>query len=400
MRQPLKVLITGKPAAELSEIAPMLEGHRQIRVSTARLNGDDRATFASTAERYDALILVVDEGWRAQLQALKDPACSLDRPLLVIGPAKDTELMREAMRIGGRDFFSQPVSATDLIGALERLAQEVHERRGGLSARVSTFMNAKGGSGASFCAANYAHALVKDFGHHSILLDFELQFGSLPTYFNLQSRNGLIRALELVETLDQTALQGYVQRHPSGLDLLTSAAEGLLLTEDVREEPVSELFHVIDDAYDEVVVDLPRRIDQANAAVLDRSDLIFLVAQQSVPHLHELKRLSELLIGNLGIAKHRLVVLINRYQKHDSVAEADFENALPGVEIVRLPNDHKAVNESINLGIPMLDHAPRSPFTKELRNMVKQQIRASEEPVPGGNKPPHKSGWHLFGLGA
>ncbi|WP_295438859.1 AAA family ATPase [uncultured Thiodictyon sp.] len=387
MRHALKVLLAGHPGQTLTQVETLLAEQRQLLVTTRPVNTGETLPLSDLQASCDAIVLVVGEDWRSTLEACFQPGTMANKPLLVVGLPGDLELLRMSMRIGARDFFSIPVSATDLIPALDRVATEEYERRGALSARVTTFMNAKGGSGASFCAANFAHILAKGQGRRTVLLDFELQFGSLPTYFNLQSRNGLVRALELVDTLDATALQGYTQQHPSGLYLLAAAAEGMVLPEDIHEERVAKLFAVLDDAYEELVIDLPRRIDRATAAVLDRSDLVMLVVQQTVAHLHELKRLAALLRGEVGVASHRLIVVINRFEKRGEVTLKDFTEALPGLRVETLPNDYRRVADSINLGIPLLEQAPGSPLCKALKGLVESLSFPGAPRVPQARGP-------------
>jgi pilus assembly protein CpaE len=387
MRHPLRVLLVGRPGQSLSDVEALLGENRQMLVTVKRVGNGDARPLSELQERCDAILLVTGEDWRSTIEACFESDAPANKPLLVVGPEGDTELLRTAMRIGGRDFFPLPASAADLVPALDRLATEEHARRGGLSARVTAFLNAKGGSGASLCSANFGHILAKALGRRAILLDFELQFGSLPTYFNLQSRNGLIRALELVDSLDVTALQGYTQQHPSGLYLLTAAAEGLVLPEDVDEDRVARLFAVLDQAFEELVVDLPRRIDRATAAILDRSDLVILTVQQTVAHLQELKRLTGLLSGELGIASDRLVVIVNRFQRRAEVTLEDFTDALRDLRIETLPNDFQGVSESINLGIPLLEHAPRSALSKSLQGLVESVASEDAPPVPRRRSP-------------
>ena len=382
MRHALNVLLVGRPGQILTQVQTLLAGQRQLLVTTRELVANEALPIPDLQAACDAIVLVAGEDWRGTLDACFRPGFTAKKPLLVIGPATDLDLMRMSMRIGARDIIPLPVDATDLIPALDRVAAEEYDRHGALLSRVTTFMNAKGGSGASFCAANFAHILAKGEGRRTVLLDFELQFGSLPTYFNLQSRNGLVRALELVDTLDATALQAYTQQHPSGLYLLASAAEGMVLPEDIHEERVAKLFAILDDAYEDLVIDLPRRIDRATAAVLDRSDLIMLVVQQTVAHFHELKRLAALLRGELGIASNRLIVVINRFEKRGEVTLKDFTEALPGLRVETLPNDYRHVAESINLGIPLLDLAPGSPLCKALKTLVELLSMSAAQQVP------------------
>jgi pilus assembly protein CpaE len=387
MRHPLRVLLAGRPGPSLNEVEALLGRQPQTLVTTRPVGNGQAHTLSDLQEPCDLIVLVVGEDWRSTLDACFTPGAPASKPLLVVGPAGDIELLRVSMHVGGRDFFTLPVNAADLTSALDRVAREEHAHRGGLSARVTTFLNAKGGSGASFCAANYAHILAKSHGRRTVLLDMELQFGSLPTYFNLQSRNGLIRALELVDSLDATALQGYTQQHPSGLYLLSSAAEGLVLPEDIHEERIAKLFAVLDDAYEDLVIDLPRRIDRATAAVLDRSDLIMLVVQQTVAHLQQVKRMTALLSNELGIATDRLTLVIVRFQKRGEVTLRDFSEALPALRIETLPNDYRSVSQSINLGVPLLEHEPSSHLCKALEGLVESATSATGSQAPRRRTP-------------
>ena len=382
MRHALRVLLVGQPGPDLTEVETLIAEQRQLVLTTQPLGLGEPAPLSSPQLACDAIVLVVGEDWRSTLDACFTPGTTGKKALLVVGPGGDIELLRMAMRLGARDFFPLPVSPADLLPALDRVAREEHERHGALKAQVITVMNAKGGSGASFCAANFAHILAKEFHKRTILLDFELQFGSLPTYFNLRSRSGLIRALELVDNLDALALNSYTQEHPSGLKLLASATEGLVLPEDVHEDRVSKLFSILDDAFENLVVDLPRRIDRASAAVLDRSDLVVLLVQQTIAHLHDIKRMATLLTQELHIPSHRLVVIVNRYQPKGEVTLNDFTEALKGIRIVTLPNDYHNVTQSINLGIPLLDQAPQSPLCKALKGLVASLSNENAQPEP------------------
>jgi len=371
MRHPLRVLLVGEPSPPFSEVEALLAEHRQMLVSARPLGVGADPILSELSEVCDAIVLVLTGNWRSTLQSCFRKEGPAAKPLLVVGPAEDLELLRAVMRYGARDFFPVPVKADDLVPVLDRVAKEEHERRGGLSAEVTTCMNAKGGSGASFLAANYAHILVKSFEKRTVLLDFELQFGSLPTYFNLKSRNGLIRALELVDSLDVTALQGYLQVHPSGLALLAAAAEGLVLPEDVHEDRVAKLLAVLDEAYERIVIDLPRRIDQATAAVLDRSDHILLVTQQTVAHLHDVKRLTSMVTGQLGIGPDRVIVIVNRFSKQGEVTLPDFREALANIRIETLPNDYREVSRSINLGVPLFELEPRAQLSRRILELIR-----------------------------
>ncbi len=65
---------------------------------------------------------------------------------------------------------------------------------------------------------------------------------------------------------------------------------------------------------------------------------------------------------------------MNRYVKGGEIELADIEKALPESPVVTIPNHFKAVSESINLGVPMYEHARRSPVTKALLELQRRAV--------------------------
>ena len=226
----------------------------------------------------DALLLAIDDDWRGSFRGMIESLSAQRPPFFVVGPSADMELLRAAMRAGARDVFSMPLNVEDFVAAVTRVADEERARGGAPSAHLVAFMNTKGGSGASFLAANTALVVAALKQRRTILIDLDFQFGGLPTYLNMAARNGLIKALELVDGLDEASLQGYAQKHESGLHLLAAAMDEIILPEDVSRERIERLLSVLDGIYEDVVVDLPRRIDVPTATVLSRAEKVVLVS--------------------------------------------------------------------------------------------------------------------------
>jgi pilus assembly protein CpaE len=88
--------------------------------------------------------------------------------------------------------------------------------------------------------------------------------------------------------------------------------------------------------------------------------------QQSLPHVQDATRLQQLLRDQLGIPAGQLLIVVNRYAKNAEIKLGDIEKALPGSEIMTVPNQYKVVSESINFGIPMYEHARQSTVTRSL----------------------------------
>jgi pilus assembly protein CpaE len=320
------------------------------------------------ASKPDVLILVLSSEAASELQALNQRPPGERPPTILVGPSSDPQLLRQAMRAGARDFFTLPLTAAELNAAIDRIADE--QSPDAMTARFTAVINACGGAGGSTIAANVAHILAMQGALRVALVDLDMQFGSLPLYFDMQPNDGLPRAVASVEQLDTPALEAHMLKHSSGLHVLGTAADHLVVPGEVAEGKLKSLLALLGHSYDQVVVDLPRQIDALTATVIQGAHRILVVMQQTLPHLREAKRLAGLLQREFEVPGERLVIIVNRWNKQSAVTWHDIKQALPEHTLVSVRNDYTRVSDSGNLGIPLLTAAPSAPVTADLQHLA------------------------------
>ncbi|MFO7704352.1 MAG: AAA family ATPase [Halopseudomonas sp.] len=371
MRKRLEILLVGRARDELNVLEALLCSQGDIQVNSRLMINGSVDALDGVGALPDALVLLVGESqWEAELTALCERPASERPPLMVVGPKGNVDLIRLAMRAGARDFFSPPIDNSEISQFLHDLARD-RQGEPGRSARITAVINAKGGSGASLVAANLAHRLARN-EHGTVLVDMDVQFGSLPLYFNLVPEHGLVRALESADSLDALALEAYLQRHESGLALLAPSPGDHLGLGEVPESKVEQLLRVLGSVNDEVVIDLPRWLNSATACVLEHADNVLMVMQQSVAHLHDAQRLRDIIVHELRIPPSRISVLVNRFDKKNAIGLAAIGDALPGLALRTLPNDFKLAIQSINEGRPLHDLAPKAPLTCQFKALAEE----------------------------
>jgi pilus assembly protein CpaE len=73
----------------------------------------------------------------------------------------------------------------------------------------------------------------------------------------------------------------------------------------------------------------------------------------------------------MAIPEERITVVVNRHDKKTALETQDICRTV-GVEnheLVLLPNDYRDVAQSVNIGVPMLDHSRSSAVTKALMKL-------------------------------
>ena len=229
-------------------------------------------------------------------------------------------------------------------------------------------MNAKGGSGATLLACNLAHQLSVE-GGSTLLLDLDLQFGSVAHYLDVVPAHSHVDVLQQIEEMDSVALRGFCSHFSPTLHVLGGRSGELCLPQDVRLEQLEALLHLARSSYDWVVVDLPRQIDHLTGTTLEQADRVYVLVQQSLSHLKDATRLVRIMREELGVQGDRLRVVVNRYDKASPVSLQDIAEALHCGDLQKLPNDYAVVSASQNTGVPLQLHAPRAPVTLGMREL-------------------------------
>jgi pilus assembly protein CpaE len=382
MAKKLGILTVGRDRNELAGLDAALSTYPDFHVDSRHVTNGHVDPLHAVDRLPDVLILCLSENWRDELQALVERPAATRPPVVVIAPSGDPQIMRLSMQAGARDFHTRPVDYHELVATLQQVDKFSEPARPG-SNGLTALINAKGGSGASLLAANLAHVMATEAGMRVALLDMDIQFGNLGLYLDLVPERGMLEALEAADELDAVALQAYMTRHRSGLDVLSTTHEQVALPGEIDASRLNHLLDVMQGAYEHVVVDLPRQIDLLTTTVLERASRIVLCMQQSVTHVQDACRLRNILRDELGVSEERIILAVNRYDARSSVTLADIGKNLDGPAVVTIPNDYKRVSENVNLGIPLLEQSRNAPVGKAINSLMHEVCGQPPVPRPG-----------------
>jgi pilus assembly protein CpaE len=378
----LNVLVVSRTREMIDVVDSILRRHPGLRVARKLVVNGHTDPLHEVSTLPDALILHLGESSRGELDSLAARPAGQRPPLIVVGSAGDAALMRLAMQAGARDLLPLPLVETDLLAALKHIERDRQTRGGHAEGSLLAFMNAKGGCGATFLACTVAHMLVNVAHRRVTLMDLDLQFGTIPVYFDLFPKRGTLQALENLAGLDEMAFNGYLIEEPSGLKILGNAAEDTLPTRSPAAPQVGQLISLALAHNDFVVADLPRRIDPLAALVAERAQTVVLVVQQSVATLRDATRLFTYLRRDLGVSRDRILVVVNRYEKRAAISVADICTALGCEELVLVPNAFETVAACVDTGTPLLNRARSAPVTRAIIGL-QDRLSGRESEQPG-----------------
>ena len=360
LNPPAKLLIAGPNAAAVGNLVATLRdqpGWHTTSLITdaphALLNA--LASAADGASRIAAVIVACDEQHLDDLESLATLDAGLRPPVIICGTLKSAEANRTALRAGAIDLLPAGPPLAELLVTLRHATQQNGTR--GQTAdrgRLVTVIGAAGGVGTTFVACTLAH-LSAAVGHRrTLIVDLDLVYAPLATALALRPERGLSEALQQLATLDTTAFEGYVTRHPSGLALLSNQ-EGAFSTQPIDGESFRTLLRLMRQGYQQVFIEGSRWLDAPTTVAIAESDHVLIVLQQSVAQVHNAARLYRLLTQQMGVPAARIVVVLNRHTSRATV-QADMAAKAIGCEsVVVVPNMYGLALDSMDAAIPLLD---------------------------------------------
>jgi pilus assembly protein CpaE len=376
-----EILVAGRSKSAITELASAI-ANPGLDVTEQYISNGHSNPLYYAQKLPEILVFHLSNKGPEEIESLLENKSPTQPVAIIVGPPNNVECMRLSMKAGVRDYIEEPADIEELTNTIDRIVGELRTDSGSTTSsegEITALVSAKGGAGASFLSANLAHMAATEENSSVALVDMDLQFGSLAQYLDLQLEHGLMKALEIADQLDSVAIDAYMSKHASGLRLLSPVEDEIILQRDIIQSQFSVLLDLLKNSYERTFIDLPRQIDELSAEVYERADQIMIITQQEVASVRDASRLYRLIRNELNIPENQFFLVINRYDKSSDIELKDISRStgIAAEQILTVPNSYQSVAESINVGVPMFDHAKNSRVTRALLAM-NEKLAGSE----------------------
>ena len=285
----------------------------------------------------------------------------------------DPEMLMQAIRIGVKEFFPQPIKKSDVEQALKRfkerrahIAPVTHQKSG----KIISVLGSKGGVGTTTVAVNMAVSFAEQNHTPSVtLLDMNTLFGEIPLFLEISPKFHWGEITKNIQRLDETFLMNVLAKHSSGLHVLPSP--GHLNGHDAPTPDIMErLLGVMKHMFDYVVIDCGQSTDETALKILQMSDEVILVSVLSLPCLANANKLLRSFVDFGYMPKERIKIVLNRCMKKNEISFQDAKKGIGHDLFWTIPNDYRTTMSAINNGKPLSKIAPRSTIVKSFKDMI------------------------------
>jgi pilus assembly protein CpaE len=322
-------------------------------------------------------ILIVDLSDSASpLTAIMSLTAALteETRIIGIGSVNDITLYREIVDAGATDYVVKPVTEKALTLALQR----VNEPTAGVTApqdqdrkqeRIAV-IGARGGVGVSTVATNIAWYFSQELNNKTVLVDLDLEFGTVALSLDLEPTRGLREALENPSRIDSLFISSATAKLTDNLSVMATEET---LAEDLHFNPnaVDILFETIGRSADAIVIDVPRSAFSIRQKALEAASKIVVVTEVTLSGLRDCIRI--LASAEDAAPQTPIFVVANRAgSQGQAMPISEFQKAIGRKIDFQVPEDCKALNAAANNGKPLLQQDRRGKASKAVEKIAAQ----------------------------
>jgi pilus assembly protein CpaE len=271
----------------------------------------------------------------------------------------------------GRARAPPPVDEGALAEAADRvrprLAPLVAATQGHEDGKVLAFFSPKGGSGSTTLAVNLAIEMQRVTHRRVLLVDLDAELGEISLLLGVQPKFNFVDLVQNFHRMDSGLLASYIERHESGVHLL-SAPYHPDRAATVSEEQIRKILRYLKGQYEYIVVDTSKSFAPTSLAAFEQADR-FLVATVDLPNLRNIQRALPLIRRVMPHPTEQVRLVVNRYQEDQEIPLSDVERTLGLPVFCTLGNDYEAVIRSINSGRPVILNG-KSVFSRDVKRLV------------------------------
>ncbi|WP_263419476.1 AAA family ATPase [Terriglobus albidus] len=327
---------------------------------------------------YGVVIVELDSDPEYALELVEAICANSTSTVMVYSSQVQPEMLVRCMRAGAREFLTPPITSNVIAEALVRATARNSASRSVSKAAGKSiiFIGAKGGSGVTTVASNFAVALAQDCAESNqsvLLIDLTLPLGDVALELGITPQYSTADALEEPHRLDCNFLSRLLSKHKSGLSVLAAPDKYVEIAP--SNKAIEQLLSVARQNFDYVVVDAGSHLGTTGQALFDDGATVYLVTQVGIPDLRNSNRIVSELQSKSGT---KVQVVLNRYTPRSLVIdEENITKALTMPARWKIPNDESSARNAQNTAVPLV--LKDSPASRVIWDMVRESHGTAEK---------------------
>lgn len=367
-------------------VLEMLEGAFSD-ISVMRQDAD--ALIAMDAlDSASVLVLEVDPGDRLSMERLSSVRSS-NPGIALIAAIKNPSvgLVRTLIKQGVADVVSLPFETAEVLQtALEVISN--HRPSSKLAVKLAPMISiasSTSGCGATSIATHLAGELAKHdiAGKGVVIVDLDMQFGSVSEYLGSQGRGTIADLLDAGPRLDADLIRSILRSSSDHVGIIAAPFD-IMPLETIDTDQILRILQILRQQFSYVVLDLPADWTNWTLSSALASDEVLLIVELSIDSLRQAKRRMDL-FELVGIDRKNVQIVLNRVKRRlfPTITADDAEATLGQPPLASIALDEPLVSTAQDQGELVTRMQRKSHFASDIENLA-QLLR--DGPLSGGKR--------------
>jgi len=266
----------------------------------------------------DLLVIEVDPGNAASMRRVGQVRTRWpDLPVVAAISDSSVNLVRTLVRQGIDDVVALPLDINEVLQvALDTLGKNQSKVPSTVRlAPMVAVVRSIGGCGATTVATHLAADLAAHAvdGRGAVIVDLDLQFGSVAHFLGVSPRGDLTDLLKAEGRLDEELLRSVVTDAGGSLSVVAAPVE-ILPLETVDTDQLLRVLQMLRRTYGYVILDLPANWTNWTLSAVATADALVMVVELTIASLRQAQRRLEL-FRSVGIERDAVEIVVNRVEK-------------------------------------------------------------------------------------
>jgi pilus assembly protein CpaE len=380
LTSPISIVIMGKDPQERAQARVQLLSTGKVHV-VAESSELARGTELVEEFRPQSALIIINGDSDQALDLVRH--ISEEHPSTAVvctGGNIPSSVIVKTYRSGATDFLPQPLKTEEIEEVLAKIDTMRGESESETNTgRVFAVYSSRGGTGVTTMAVNLASEIMRTTKENTVLVDMNLQYGTMPLFFGLDPEYTIADVVRNQDRLDAQLLKSFLMRTTDNLYCLPSPLR-VEEADDVQPAHIQRIMSMLRSQFTYVIIDCQHTLDVNTVTALDLADTVLLVSLVDVPSVYCTKRVLEV-FRKMGFGDNKVKVVVNSYDKRDGVPIEKVQEVF-GLKIdTVLAEDHRSVLSSINMGHPLVVSQPKSPLVKQFSDLAGQFTGQSQDVV-------------------
>jgi len=298
--------------------------------------------------------------------------------VIIMSVQDDSDYLKKAMLSGAKEYIFKPFSTDDFVNTVLKTVEKDLERKSKISivnkekksAEIISVFSAKGGTGKSVLAFNFALKLSKKEGNKVLLIDGDFLFGDVGVLVDEKPIKTIENLVDDMAFESYAIMKEYITETSYNIDTLL-APKRPENAEKITKTNIEEILKITKKEYDYIIIDLGTNYNNSTLTFLDLSDQIFMITLMDLMSIKNTK-IGIDVMKSLDYDSDKLKLIVNQYNKKNNISATKLKKYLNYEVYFKVPEDRKIINDSINIGIPVskVKSFRKSKFEKAIMDLV------------------------------